>query len=60
MKLNSRELATVLAALRLWQRDLEEVGVGQDMQEFFTEYEPLSSAEITQLCERLNFGEPEG
>lgn len=53
--LQDRELATVLAALRYWQRDLED-----DEDDFvfgsehFAEHSPLASPEIDDLCERLN------
>jgi hypothetical protein len=58
MNLDSRELATVLAALRFWQREgssscVPERGIATDGEEF----EELSAAEIDDLCERLNFGE---
>lgn len=49
--LNPRELATVLAALRSWQRDLGEDLIGGG---HFTEHPPLSPNEIDDLCERLN------
>jgi hypothetical protein len=54
--LTSRELATVLAALRYWQQDLDqsgEDGVPID-EEHFKDEEPLTSEQIDALCERIN------
>ena len=51
--LSERELATVLAALRVWQAD--PCGSNQPS-EHFEDDTPLSSAEIDELCERLNGG----
>lgn len=57
---NDRELATILAALRLWQ-DREQFHSGgrvNALQETVTDnglFEPLSYDEIDELCERLNF-----
>ena len=53
---NERELATVLAALRCWQRDLSE---NQDDGPISAEHfdiliTPLTLEEIDDLCERLN------
>lgn len=53
MKLTSRELATVLAALRYWQQDSIEQAEGP-MQEYFDEHTPLTPDEIDRLCEELN------
>lgn len=52
--LTSRELATVLAALRYWQRDLESADEIIDVGEHFADHLPLNAAEIDELCERLN------
>jgi hypothetical protein len=49
-----REVATMLAALRLWQASQEH---GEDLAPYkghFEEHQPLSSLEIDELCERLN------
>jgi hypothetical protein len=49
-----QELATILAALRLWQASEEH---GEDLAPYighFEEHQPLSSLEIDELCERLN------
>ena len=55
VRLSGRGLATVLAALRSWQRGLTErswealFGAGH-----FDEETPLDAQEIDALCERLN------
>ena len=64
MKISDRELATVLAALRLWQQAdpvLGGVVIGADqfiaMEQIATNgglYEPLTPTEIDALCERIN------
>jgi hypothetical protein len=54
LPLTERELATILAALRLWQAANE---YGEDLAAYaghFAESSPFSSLEIDQLCERLN------
>ena len=69
--LSKRELATVLAALRFWQRhgppqinsffDRLEIGEQELFQEIGTDsrsFAPLTSPEIDVLCERLNAGDP--
>lgn len=65
--LSSRELATVLAALRLWQQEDPVLGgfvVGHDQLQAIKdiatdngEFEPLTPTEIDTLCERLNVAE---
>jgi hypothetical protein len=53
-KFTDQELATILAALRLWQALLEH---GEDLTPYvghFEEHQPLSPLEIDELCERLN------
>ena len=53
--LTSRELATVLAALRHWQQQLPREGVAfADGFPHFSDETPLSVDEIDALCERLN------
>ena len=53
--LNEREFATVLAALRLFQRtDSALSGPENDIASNGGEIQPLSNAEIDDLCERLN------
>jgi hypothetical protein len=56
--MNDRELATVLAALRYWQTDLEQYGTDDliDAAGHFAEHTPLTPDEIDELCERLNAG----
>lgn len=55
MQLDDRELATILAALRFWQR--RSFGQGWAESEIATEGGtlcPLNTPEIDDLCERLN------
>jgi hypothetical protein len=52
--MTKRELATVLAALRYWQQDLETNDEPPISEEFFADCAPLTSEEIDGLCERLN------
>ncbi|MHB8410222.1 MAG: hypothetical protein ACYDHY_19485 [Acidiferrobacterales bacterium] len=54
--LDQRELATTLAALRLWQSTVERSGTGEydDIATDFSTIEPLDAAEIDTLCERIN------
>ncbi|MHB1869650.1 MAG: hypothetical protein ACYCT1_02190 [Steroidobacteraceae bacterium] len=52
--MKGRELATVLAALRYWQQDIEANDAPPISGEFFADCEPLTSEEIDRLCERLN------
>ena len=54
-KLNSRELATVLAALRYWQTTQDDPKGYSP--EHFEDDEPLDDNEIDALCERLNVAE---
>jgi hypothetical protein len=55
-RLNPRELATVLAALRSWQHDIAQNEDGPaDAEHFDDTITPLSVGEIDELCERLNF-----
>ena len=54
MRLTIRETATVLAALRYWQRDLRKNGVCAVVGlEHFKDVAPLSSTAIDDLCERI-------
>lgn len=56
--LKGAELATVLAALRYWQREgLMSAGCEQDIACDGGRFEPLNDSEIETLCERLNCGE---
>lgn len=53
--LDSRELATVFAALRYWQREGRRSAGGEhDIATDGDHSAPLSAAEIDRLCERLN------
>jgi hypothetical protein len=53
--LSDRELATVLAALRHWQRQRERTpGALPGGPHHFEDVTPLSAQEIDELCERLN------
>jgi len=55
MKLTDRELATVLAALRYWQREgLFSCGHEIDIASNGDTLEPLTARDIDALCERLN------
>ena len=66
MKLDKRETATVLAALRMWQRlrlfdsekrDLLLLGWIADILDIGDGKPPLVEFEIDDLCERINFDE---
>ncbi len=48
------EKATVLAALRYWQKYVDPDEVPEDFEGFFRDFEPLTDDEIDELCERLN------
>lgn len=60
MTLTDREFATVLAALRYWQEHeapnahAPEFPDGHGYGSFFAEHEPLTEAEIDDLCERID------
>ena len=57
LQLDRRELGTVLAALRFWQRALNWSGAPPGMLPIATddgEVEPLTADEIDTLCERIN------
>jgi hypothetical protein len=57
VRFEERELATVLAALRYWQQDLEDNEYGPiSLDHFDATITPLTVAEIDKLCERLNAG----
>lgn len=53
-----RTIATILAALRYWQQDLE-ANEEPPISEHFQEHTHLSTEEIDELCESLNFGDGE-
>lgn len=52
--LSERELATVLAAMRYWQRTVPDLFAYAASPLHFRSCRPLSSAEIDALCEKLN------
>jgi hypothetical protein len=54
-ELNERELATVLAALRCWQKELARTGIPEEADDILGERDPLTLDEIDDLWERLNF-----
>ena len=55
MTMDNRELATVLAALRYWQREgLMSAGHEQEIATDQGAFEALSKWEIDALCEKLN------
>jgi len=58
MKLSDREIATVLAALRYYQRDLVDDGARFEHGDIATnggKLKPLDEFEIDKLCDHLNF-----
>jgi hypothetical protein len=56
--LTARETATVLAALRLWQKELQRHGPSLPENNLhFADHSPLSVAEIDGLCEWFNLAE---
>jgi hypothetical protein len=50
---NERTIATILAALRLFQSTPSEL-IDSTFSDYFEDYSPLSSEEIDELCEELN------
>lgn len=55
--ISKRELATVLAALRYWQNDLDDQSLTEGFADHFTEYSRLDATEVDVLCEQLNTGD---
>ncbi|MEO8924178.1 MAG: hypothetical protein ABI330_15355 [Caldimonas sp.] len=56
--LSIRETATILAALRYWQREgLLSGGDEQDVAEDGGRFSALSAAEIDRLCDKVNFAD---
>lgn len=56
-KLDKSDLATILAALRMFQRtyrDRDAKAIRADWPEHFQRIKPLGTADIDTLCERLN------
>lgn len=62
MQLDKRQTAMVLYCLRKIQDLVDNTGRRDAMKsnEHFAEVEPLSSAEIDALCEKINFGDDDG
>lgn len=54
-RLDDRQTATILAALRLWQRDTKEIARHYHPIATDGGVVPLDNAEIDALCEQLNF-----
>lgn len=52
--LNKREMSTILAALRMFQKTSENQNVSDMFPEFFEDVTPLSAQEIEELCEKIN------
>jgi hypothetical protein len=62
IRVTDRELATLLAALRTWQRTVAEEKQAQELvspSHFEDGISPLTAEEIDELCERLNFSDEE-
>ena len=53
--ITTRELATILHALRVLQND----GCMERMCQHFEDEPALTNPEINELCEKINFGNPE-
>ena len=57
-RISDREMGTVLAALRYWQREgLASAGREREIATDCGRFESLSSGEIDALCERINLRE---
>lgn len=55
MQPTTREIATILAALRHWQAN-NASGLGlEEFAEHFVETTPLTTTEIDNLCQKLNY-----
>ena len=53
--ISERETATILAALRYWQREGSmSAGYERDIETDFDRLKPLSAEEVDALCERIN------
>ena len=55
MRFTKRETATVLAALRYWQNDLDDPTLTAGFDGFFVGTSRLDAEEIDILAERINF-----
>lgn len=62
-KLDKSDIATILAALRMFQRTYQDVhglDIAKQWPDHFADFElvtPLSSEDIDTLCEEINFGD---
>ncbi|HEV3447143.1 MAG TPA: hypothetical protein VG099_21060 [Gemmataceae bacterium] len=61
IRVTDRELDTLLAALRTWQRTVAEKQAQElvSPSHFEDGISPLTAEEIDELCERLNFSDEE-
>lgn len=56
--LDNRQLATILAALRYWQRNMPvDARLEDDIASNGGQVTPLADEEIDEICEAVNFGE---
>jgi hypothetical protein len=53
LTLTRREASLVLAALRNWQDESQNVDLADLFEAYFEEHEPLSHGEIDALCARI-------
>ncbi|HWO73258.1 MAG TPA: hypothetical protein VNN21_06840 [Dehalococcoidia bacterium] len=51
--LSPREAAFIIAALRNWQEESQATDLADFFEAYFEEHEPLNSAEIDALCQRI-------
>lgn len=56
LEFNEQEIATILAALRLFQREAATMNMAESFPEHFQEVAPLSAQDIDVLCEAINEG----
>lgn len=54
IELDEKEIATILAALRLFQTEAMKMNMAQPFPDHFAEVSPLSTGEIDYLCECIN------
>lgn len=57
---DKRATATILAALRLFQRDIENNQYDDEYPEFFDDFPPLTSDQIDDLCNEINLARLKG
>lgn len=64
MTFTKRETATLLAALRYWQEQIDDVEMNESEDNWmadslhFKDHKPLTSEEIDELCGKINPAEP--